>query len=67
LIAGAVLAVVRTRGSSRAAVVLYTVAALALLVTPPALSSYDARYAVPPAALLMVPAVVGIATLTRRT
>jgi hypothetical protein len=60
------IAVVAAPRNMRAAVVLCTACAVVLLVVPAAVSSYDARYAIPPAALLTVPAAAGIAVLARR-
>jgi hypothetical protein len=50
---------------ARRASVLFAAAATLLLVLPPAVSSYEGRYAIPPAALLAVPAAFGVASLLR--
>ena len=67
LIVLSAIALLRGPRAGRAALVLCATSALVLLVTPPAVSSYDGRYAIPPAALLTVSAAAGLAVLARRT
>ena len=61
------IAVWRCRGIARITSVICAVFAAILLILPPAVSSYDARYALPPAALLAVSACLGISALVARS
>ena len=63
LIALTVTGVVLGRGTIRAAVALFLIAGMALLVIPPAVSSYDARYAIPPMELFAAGAAFGMAVI----
>jgi len=62
----AAAAVPLARGRSRRGALLYGLVALALLALPVMTISYEARYALPPALLLTVPAAVGTEALGRR-
>ncbi len=62
----AAAAVVLVRGRRLGGVTLYSVVALALLVVPVMTIIYNARYAIPAALLLTVPAAVGAEALMRR-
>lgn len=62
----AAAAVALTRGRSRCGASLYGLVGLALLAMPVMTLSYEARYALPPALLLTVPAAVGAEALARR-
>lgn len=55
----------RANGYLRQVSALCTSFAVILLVLPPAVSSYDARYAIPPAALLTVSAALGLRVLVK--
>lgn len=55
--------VVWGRGTIRAGAVLFLIAGLTLLAIPPAVSSYDARYAVPPMDLLAAGAAFGLTVI----
>ena len=54
------------RGATRAGASLFLVSGVALLIFPPLLSSYDVRYAVPPANLLAAGAGIGLAAIASR-
>lgn len=65
LIGFSFVALLRARGPARRMSALFLSTALVLLVLPPMLSSYDARYAIPPAMLLAFSATIGAAALAR--
>lgn len=54
------------RNSIRAGAALFLIGGLTLLVIPPAVSSYDVRYAVPPFELFAAGAALGLAALAER-
>jgi hypothetical protein len=54
------------RGAMRAGASLFLVSALVTLAFPPLFSSYDVRYAVPPANLLAAGAAIGLAVIASR-
>jgi hypothetical protein len=60
------IALVRGPREQRRICALFVVTAVVLLVIPPAVSSYDYRYSVPPGALLALPAAFGAASLLPR-
>jgi hypothetical protein len=60
-----VVGVIWSRGKERAAAILFFVVAAYLLVIAPATSSYDARYAIPPADFFAAGAAFGLVVLVR--
>lgn len=66
LIALTVVGVTLGRGSIRAGAGLFLITGMTLLILPPAVSSYDARYAVPPMDLLAAGAAFGLAVLAEK-
>lgn len=66
LIALTLAGVLLGRSAIRAAASLFLIAGMTLLVLPPAVSSYDARYAVPPMDLLAAGAALGLAVLAEK-
>lgn len=66
LIALTVVGAVFGRGPIRAGAALFLIAGIVLLAIPPAVSSYDARYAVPPMDLLAAGAAFGLAVIAEK-
>jgi hypothetical protein len=66
LIALTVIGATLGRGTIRAGAVLFLIAGGTLLILPPAVSSYDARYAVPPFELFAAGAAFGLAVISEQ-